>query len=102
MADEVWLSEDDIADAIARANNDTGQPEIAFTIEPEAGKKFYELTKDSKGKKMAIVFNGTVLSAPTISDGISTSGVITGSFTINEAEKIAAAINDAATSGTRG
>lgn len=102
LADEVWLSEDDIADAIARANNDTGQPEIAFTIEPEAGKKFYELTKDSKGKKMAIVFNGTVLSAPTISDGISTSGVITGSFTMDEAEKIAAAINDAATSGTRG
>ncbi|NUM56680.1 MAG: HEAT repeat domain-containing protein [Candidatus Hydrogenedentes bacterium] len=93
LADDIWLTEADMTDAAVRVDDQTGEPCIAFGIKPEAGEKLYERTSGAKGRKMAIVYKGVVLSAPIINDGISTSGIITGDISLDE---IAAAINKAA------
>ena len=49
-------------------------------------------TSEHRGKRLAIVFNGKVISAPIIQSKISTKAVITGNFTKEEVEDIVKAI----------
>lgn len=82
---------------IQSANADTGgktgtEPVVAFTFKPEGADRFYDLTRKNVGKKLAIIVDNTVLSAPNISTGIRESGVITGNFTVETAKELATMI----------
>lgn len=65
---------------------------IRFTT--EGAKKFGKLTEKIVGRRLAIVINGKIMSAPTVNEAIyGGSAQITGGFTLEEARNLAASIN---------
>jgi protein-export membrane protein, SecD/SecF family/protein-export membrane protein SecD len=71
-----------------------GAPEIAFELSTEGAKKFAKLTRENIGKQVAITLDGEVQTSPTIQTEIAGGkGVITGSYTDDEAKKMATLLN---------
>lgn len=93
------LSGDAIADA--RVDFDRsggfGEPRISLTLTSSGAKKFAELTQGNVGKRLAIVLDNEVLSAPNIREPILTgTAEITGMFTFEEATLLALALRSGA------
>lgn len=66
------------------------KPNLAFKLTSKGAKIFAEVTKNNIGNRLAIVLDNTILTAPTINSAIKEgSGVITGNFTIEEANELA-------------
>ena len=71
-----------------------GAPEIAFELSTEGAKKFAKLTRENIGSQLAITLDGEVQTSPTIQTEIAGGkGVITGSYTDDEAKKMATLLN---------
>jgi preprotein translocase subunit SecD len=67
-----------------------GEPVVSFRFDAVGGKRFGEATSQNVGKHLAIVLDGQVISAPQIREPIlGGSGVITGGFTVAEAQDLA-------------
>ncbi len=74
----------------ALANQDQyGQWQIGFELTNDGSDQFYTYTRDHIGDQLVIVLDGQVLSAPRINGAIRDNGVITGSFTKEEADSLA-------------
>ncbi|HEX3034335.1 MAG TPA: protein translocase subunit SecD, partial [Thermodesulfobacteriota bacterium] len=73
-----------------------GRPAVSFTFSGEGASKFGKLTEESIGKRLAIVLDGTIKSAPVIRDRISSQGIITGDFTTTEARDLALVLRSGA------
>ncbi len=70
--------------------NQSSQPAVSFNLNNLGAKLFGEATKNARGKRIAIVLDNKILSAPSINEPIPTgSGVISGSFTISSANDLA-------------
>ena len=63
---------------------------------PLAGQKFGQFTEANIGKDLAIVLDNKVQSFPTIKARITTSGIIEGQFTIEEANDLAVMLQSGA------
>lgn len=61
---------------------------VAFEFDAEGGKRFHDLTSDNVGKRLAIVLDGEVISAPVINHAISSHGIIQGNFSNEEARTL--------------
>ncbi len=73
------------------------QPTINFTLNSQGAKIFGDFSGKSIGKRMAIVLDGKVYSAPSINERIGGgSGQISGSFTPQEAHDVAIALRSGA------
>jgi len=71
-----------------------GRPQIQFEMNPEGAARFAEITRNNIGKQLAITLDGEVQTAPTINSEIpSGNGVITGSYTVEEAQATATLLN---------
>jgi protein-export membrane protein SecD len=77
-----------LAGAVATIDQ-AGSWMINFELQPESSALFADYTGASIGQPMAIVLDGVVLSAPIIQAELTGSGVITGSFTEEEAKQLA-------------
>ncbi len=75
--------------AAPQVDPQTGQWLIQFQLTPEGAEIFGPYTAANVSQPMAIVLDGVVLSAPTIQSELTTGGVITGSFTEEEARTLA-------------
>ena len=64
-------------------------PLVNFEIKQEFAKQFWEFTGQNTKRRMAIVLDGRVQSAPTLQSRISDSGQITGIATLEEAADVA-------------
>jgi len=62
---------------------------IAFEWKPEGAQIFEAYTSSHIGQRLAIVMDATILSAPVINSTIRESGIIEGSFTLDEARNLA-------------
>ncbi|GAB5458285.1 MAG: hypothetical protein Hens3KO_13150 [Henriciella sp.] len=82
---------------IATANRGFDQgnlPAVDFRLSGAAAEKFYNLTRSNRGNYFAIVLDGVAMSVPRINEPIPGGNVqITGSFTLEEAEDLAAIIS---------
>ncbi|SMX32315.1 preprotein translocase subunit SecD [Octadecabacter ascidiaceicola] len=68
-----------------------GQPAVSFRFSEEGGKRFGEYTAEHIGEPFAIALRDEVITAPTIQSAIwGGSGIVTGSFANEEAERLAA------------
>jgi len=79
-------------EGLASASVDYGQfgaPQVRFTLSPEGAKIFSNLTGANIGRRLAIVLDGKVKTAPVIQSQISDQGVITGRYTHEEAADLA-------------
>ena len=73
-----------------------GYSQIDFSLTPDGKERFAEITRQNIGRRLAIVIDGQLITAPTIQSEIpSGEGQITGSFTEQEARDLAAKINKA-------
>ncbi|PZQ51367.1 MAG: protein translocase subunit SecD [Rhodovulum sulfidophilum] len=67
-----------------------GLPSVSFRFNPAGGRAFGDYTAANIGKPFAIVLDNQVISAPVIQSHISGgSGVITGNFSVEEAQRLA-------------
>lgn len=66
-----------------------GNPAVNFELTSEGSEIFGEATSKMIGKRLAIVLDGKVMSAPVIRSRITSSGQITGKFTTEEANDLA-------------
>ena len=92
----VLLDEHDLKDTKVTMNSLSHQPEIEFELRTAGQKRFAEVTRQNIGKRLAIVIDGQVCSAPVIRSEITGGkGQITGSFTPQEARELSDKINAA-------
>ena len=92
------LHNTDIKEAFASAHPRDASLVVNFTLKPGGNKRLCEFTSKHIGKAFAIVFNGEVLSHPTIKTAICGGGFfIQNNFTMKEAKDIALKLN----AGTR-
>ena len=66
-----------------------GTPNVGFSLTPDGGRKFGDLTGANVGRHLAIVLDNKVVSAPVINSRIDDQGVIEGSFTTQQASDLA-------------
>ena len=64
------------------------EPDVQFTLNPAGADKFKRETGRNVGRRLAIVLDGSVASAPTIQSQIGAEGQITGRFTAQEADEL--------------
>ncbi|MBK5945445.1 protein translocase subunit SecD [Rhodobacter veldkampii DSM 11550] len=83
------VSGDELVDA--RPDFDqNGRPAVSFRFNPTGARKFGDYTAANIGQPFAIVLDGEVISAPVIQSHIpGGSGIITGSFTVEESTNLA-------------
>jgi protein-export membrane protein SecD len=67
----------DLQDAQVSFNQESQRPEVAFELNPKGAVTFEKLTGDNVGRRLAIVLDGIVHSAPNINSKIGARGVIT-------------------------
>ena len=68
---------------------DNGSPVVSFKFDTAGARRFCEVTRKNIGKPFAIVLDGEVISAPRIQSAIcGGSGIITGNFTVKEANDL--------------
>jgi len=86
---KVLLSGDQLNNAQAGFNQNM-QPIVSFSFNNLGSKIFAETTKENRGKRLAIVLDNKLLSAPVINEPIlGGSGQISGNFTVESANDLA-------------
>ncbi len=87
---QTLMSGDAIADALVRPATQLEGPYVAVELNARGAKVFDDLTGRNVGKRMAIILDNRVYSAPVIRERISGGHAsITGSFSIDEARDLA-------------
>ncbi len=90
VSKRVILSGANLVDAQPKYDNINNQPIVTFTLDRLGSKRFGQATTKNIGKKIAIILDDEAISAPVIQDSITGgSGVISGSFTFQEATDLA-------------
>ena len=86
-----------LVDAKVAFDQNTNQPVISFTLNSQGAKIFGDFTGANVGKRLAIVLDGKVYSAPRINERIGGgSGQISGGFSVEEAQDVAIALRSGA------
>jgi len=101
LSSAVELSGADLAKAKVEYGSSTStdprianKPYISIEMKREGSRKFERVTADNTGKRLAIVLDGVVYSAPNIQERISGGRAqITGKFTSSEANELAIVLN---------
>lgn len=84
------LTGDKLTNARVRVDSQFNQPYISMDFDSKGGKQFERITGENVGKRLAIVLDDNVYSAPVIKSKISGgSAIIEGSFTVEEAHDLA-------------
>jgi len=72
-----------------RSVDEWNNPAVLFTLNAEAGRRFYNFTSENLNKPLSIILDGKIQEVATIRDRIPDRGVIHGTFTIEQAEDLA-------------
>ncbi|MEQ8356961.1 MAG: protein translocase subunit SecD [Kiloniellaceae bacterium] len=88
VSKRIMVSGDHLTDA--QPTFEQGRPVVSFTFDSLGAKRFGEATRDNVGRLFAIILDDVVISAPRINEPIpSGRGIISGSFTTEEAQDLA-------------
>lgn len=94
MKKKEGMTGEDLKSAVARPDDQSPSSWlILFEFGADGSRDFARLTEENVNRSMAIVVDGHVVSAPNISERIFGSGRITGSFSQEEAQDLAIALN---------
>ena len=66
---------------------------VAISLTPQGGEKMANATLNHIGRPLAILVNGTVVTAPTLRGAVGQVAIIMGDFTRQEADEIAALLS---------
>ena len=90
VSKRIILSGDNLLDAKPRMDNQSNETVVTFNLDRVGAKRFGKATTSNIGKRLAIVLDGKIISAPVIRDAIiSGSGQISGNFTFQTATDLA-------------
>ena len=90
ISKRIILSGDNLVDAQPRMDNQSNQTVVTFNLDRSGAKKFARATTSGVGKRLAIILDGKIISAPNIQEPIiGGSGQITGDFTFQSATDLA-------------
>ena len=90
ISKRIIVSGDNLINAQPKIDNQTNQTVVNFSFDRVGAKKFGRATADSVGKKLAIILDNKIISAPVINEAIlGGNGQITGNFTFQEATDLA-------------
>ena len=86
---ETIISGADLADAFPTTGQTGIEPAVAFQLQGDAADRFFAYTSANLGQPMSILIDKQVISTPVIQAAISAEGIISGSFTPEEAQTMA-------------
>ena len=90
ISKRIIISGENLIDAQPRLDNQSNEPSVSFTLDRLGAQKFAKVTTNNVGKRLAIVLDSKVISAPSIREPITGgSGNITGNFSFQEATDLA-------------
>ena len=90
ISKRVVISGDNLIDAQPQFDNQSNQPLVRFTLDRLGAQKFGKITSENVGRRLAIVLDNSVISAPSIREAITGgSGTISGGFSFQEATDLA-------------
>ncbi len=90
ISKRIIMSGENLIDAQPSIQNQQNEPAVSFTLDRLGAQKFGRTTTDNVGKRLAIVLDGKIISAPNINEPITSgSGIISGNFTFQEATDLA-------------
>ncbi len=90
VSKRIILSGENLLDAQPRMDTENNETVVTFSLDRVGAKRFGKATSNGIGKRLAIVLDGKVISAPVIRDTIATgSGQISGGFTFQSATDLA-------------
>ena len=90
VSKRIVMSGENLIDAQPNLNSQSNEPAVSFTLDRIGAQKFGRTTTDSVGKRLAIVLDGKIISAPSINEPITSgSGIISGNFSFQEATDLA-------------
>lgn len=88
------LTGKDFKRATVQFSQQTSEPEISIQFNSDGAKKFSDITKRNVGKPVAIVLDNRIISSPRVNQQITDgNAVITGSFDVESAKKLALQLN---------
>ena len=87
---KIIMSGDNLVDAQPRVDNQSNSPMVSFNLDRYGAQKFGKITTNNVGKRLAIVLDNKIISAPVIREPITGgSGTISGNFTFQEVTDLA-------------
>ena len=86
---EAIITGRDLKNARPSVSGESGLPDIQFSLTPTGAQKFGLATGNNVGRRLAVILDGAVESAPVINSRITDSGVIQGTFNQQEADDLA-------------
>jgi protein-export membrane protein SecD len=90
VSKRIIMSGENLVDAQPNINNQNNEPTVSFTLDRLGAQKFGRATKDNVGKRLAIILDDEIVSAPSINEPITTgNGMISGNFSFQEATDLA-------------
>ena len=90
VSKRIIVSGENLVDAQPRLDNQTNETVVTFDFDRLGAKRFGRATTKGVGKRLAIVLDGKVISAPVIQEAIvAGSGQISGDFTFQSATDLA-------------
>jgi protein-export membrane protein SecD len=90
VSKRIVISGENLVDAQPSINNQNNEPTVSFTLDRLGAQKFGRATTDNVGKRLAIVLDGEIVSAPSINEAITSgNGMISGNFSFQEATDLA-------------
>tara|TARA_Y100000590_G_scaffold450514_1_gene590313 strand:+ start:3433 stop:4986 length:1554 start_codon:yes stop_codon:yes gene_type:complete len=86
VSKRIILSGENLLDAQPRMDNQTNETVVSFSLDRVGAKKFGKATSSGVGQRLAIILDGSIISAPVVNEAIlGGSGQITGNFTFQSA-----------------
>ena len=90
VSKRIIISGENLLDAKPKMDNQSNQTVVQFTLDRVGAKRFGKATLSGVGKRLAIVLDGEIISAPVVRDAIvGGSGIISGDFTFQSATDLA-------------
>ena len=90
VSKRIILSGENLSDAKPSMDNQTNETVVTVSLDRVGSKRFAKATSSGVGKRLAIVLDGKIISAPVIRDAIvGGSGQISGDFTFQSATDLA-------------
>lgn len=92
---ETLLTGEYLSEARVNFNPSTGRPEVGIKFNTKGSRIFAKITEENINKRLAIVLDGEVYSAPVIQSKIVGPGRITGNYTDDSAKNLALILREA-------
>ena len=90
VSKRIIMSGENLIDAQPRLDAQTNQPNVSFTLDRLGAQKFGKTTTENVGKRIAIVLDKKIISAPSIREPITSgAGIISGNFSFQESTDLA-------------